>query len=301
MARDSLEAEGRKMGQDDIQHSLMTERSFLKLKSSIKEHKGAMVPIWICPKGEKFVVVEGNSRLLSYKLLKEENPNEKYYNDINCFILPKEINDEDRDFIRLISHLHGHTDWDKYERSKYLYILYADKKYGIDDLAKVVKLSKMEVKEDIEAYTIMTEQFIKRYEDVDFIGKWSYFKEFVKNKKLRNVMETLKLTDKDFATWIYENKLERAQDVRKLADILRNPNTREMFLKKDFARALVVLKDVIPEKSEKIYIKMKDLSEKFDKINVSEYKEMFKDHGNPKRKVFMELFEKMRDLVKRFG
>ncbi len=301
MIRDSYALEGLEMTQDLIQHGLITQRSFLNLRDNIKKHNGALVPIWIYPKNNKYLVIEGNSRLLVYKILKEENPSDKNYNNINCLILPKEIEEEDKNFIRLTSHLHGYTDWDKYERSKYLYVLYYNQKYPIVKLAKITKLSTRDIKEDIEAYEIMTKQFINKYADADYVGKWSYFKEFVKNNKLRITMEDHKFTSKDFADWIYNNKFERARDIRKLQQILANKESREMFIKKDFDRALEILKEVVPEKSEKIYIIIKDLTNRFDKMEYAELDSMFRDHNSPKRRIFLNLLEKMKNMLKKFS
>ena len=69
-------------------------------------------------------------------------------------------------------------------------------------------------------------------------------------------MEELKFDSNDFCDWIGERKIEKAMDVRKLDAVLKEPLARDKFLKRDLDRALEILKDLVPEKSEKIYILM---------------------------------------------
>lgn len=302
LMRDSYISETKKgeFDQKMIEFALKAQPSFSELKESIRNNKGALVPIWVYPKSGKYIVIEGNTRLLVYKMLKEEEDTTDY-DAINCFILPQEIEEEEKDFIRLTSHLNGHTDWDKYEQAKYLFNLYNVHKYPIKQLAKKTKLKPEEIRQDIESFEIMSTQFYQDYgQDRAFIHRFSYFKEFVKDKKLRYLMEDLKLDSKDFCEWVGERKIEKAADVRKLRPVLETNKSREMFLKKDLDRAIEILRDLVPEKADKLYTQMQHLNEMLDEVSFQDASDVFSS-DNPKRKIFMELQEKMCDISLKFS
>ena len=282
--------------QDEIAFWLKSQPSYNELKSSIRDSGGAVIPIMVVESvGGKYVIVDGNTRVLIHKELTKEEGQD--YEKINCFILPKGLSEENKDYIRLVCHLRGHTDWDKYERAKYLYKLYQEQLFPLEKLGKITKLSRSEIAQDIDAYKLMEEQFKTRYGEQEVVHKFSYFKEFVKNKKLKSVMKANKLSDIDFCDWVGEKKLSRAQDVRKLGTILKEKATRSMFLKKDLDRALCVLDDLIPEKSDKIYRVMSELSILIDKMPFMESQEIKSAHNPKKRKVVENLNEKLEVLL----
>jgi len=300
LARDSeIEGIGSQcLSQKTVEYFLKAQRSYNELKNAIKHSGGATIPIWVYPiEDGKYKVIEGNTRLAIHKQLKnsidEENAKEKY-GQINCVVLPKKIDDESKDYLRLICHLRGQTPWDVYERAKYLNNLYSEEKYPLEELARITKLSETDISQDIAAYKIMTIQFTKKYE-LD-VHKFSYFKEFVKDKKLKYTMESLNLTEEDFCDWVGKLKLTRAMDVRKLNNLLNEPSSREAFIKKDLDRAISVLKEVIPEKSEKIFMLMAELNKKIDKIEFIDTEEI-RTKKSKKREVTLLLYSKLKRLL----
>jgi len=300
LGRDShLEALGKKsMSQDEIAYFLSLPAPFNDLKTSIRNNRGAMNPIWVYPKDDKFVVIEGNSRLCAYLELHDDEPNNPAFENINCYVLPHEIDEETKDFIRLTAHLHGQTEWDKYEQSKYLYQLYNDKLYPIDDLVKKTKLSRKEIMESIEAYQIMEQEFSKIFPPTDrgYVHKFSYFKEFVTNKKLIGTMEEKGFNHKHFCEWVANEKFNKAQEIRGLKDIIENDRTLKVFLKKDYERARDVLRDIIPEKTDKIYGIMSELTERLNQLPLKEIKEI--ESGGRKREIIEGLLKQICDILK---
>jgi hypothetical protein len=285
------------LSQDQIRFGLEASPSYNDLKNSIFDNSGAMTPIWVYEiKNNNFCVIEGNTRLAVYKDLNLEHPENPNFKTINCYVLSQEIEENVKDFIRLTAHLHGQTPWDTYERAKYLFVLYNNKRYPLKDLVRRTKLKPKEIMEDIEAYQIMEKEFSKVFprNDGRYVHKYSYFKEYAKNKKLQGIMEEKKLSTKDFSKWVAEEKLNEARDVRKLPDILNNNISRESFLTKDYDRALELLKDIIPEKSDKIYQNMYDLTEKIKKLRVDQLKNI----DSHKRKIIKDLKEELEDILK---
>jgi hypothetical protein len=283
--------------QAQIEYALKAQRSYLGLLSAIRESKGAMVPIWVYPIDDgHYVVIEGNTRLIIYKKLSDDPEIGGHFKKMNCIVLPAGLNDEEKDFVRLTSHLRGHTDWDRYEQAKYLYQLYYTYSYPIRDLSAKTKLNPKEIKEDIEAYKIMEEQFRPKYEeDPAFVHKFSYFKEYVKNQKLRGIMSNEGYDESDFCDWVGKEKFVRALDIRKLKDVLENEKSREKFLEKDYERALEVLQTVIPERSQKMYMVMEELCDRIDKIGYGEIREI--RTKDAKKKVIQKLHAKISELL----
>jgi len=299
LGRDShLEALGKKsMSQDEIAYFLSLPPSFNDLKVSIRNNRGIMNPIWVYPRENKFVVIEGNSRLCAYLELGDEEPDNPTFKTINCYVLPHEIDEETKDFIRLTAHLNGQTEWDKYEQSKYLYQLYYDKFHPLDDLVKKTKLSRREIMESIKAYQIMEQEFSKVFPQTDrgYVHKFSYFKEYVKNKKLIGTMEEKGFNDKDFCEWVANEKFNKAQEIRGLKDIIENERTLKVFLKKDYERAREVLRDIIPEKTDKIYGLMSELTERLSQLPWKEIKEI--ELGGRKREIMEGLLRQLCDIL----
>jgi len=297
MARDSelIGTGNKKLDQKMVAFFIKTQASYRELKNSIKHSGGAMVPIWVYPISQgRYKVIEGNTRLKIYQDLIKEDEDE--YQWINCIVLPTKLDEEIKDNIRLICHLRGPTDWDKYEQAKYLYNLYNEEKYPVKELAKITKLSATEILQDIDAYRIMNDQFKEKYGEAGVVHKFSYFKEFVKNKKLKSTMEELNFDESDFCDWVGQGKIDRAMDVRKLNSILIEESSRDVFLNKDLDRALEILKDLVPEKSERIYILMAELKKKIDKIEFSDIQEI-KSSNSKKRKVVIALYLKLKSLL----
>tara|TARA_Y100000310_G_C20692351_1_gene823158 strand:+ start:76 stop:1089 length:1014 start_codon:yes stop_codon:yes gene_type:complete len=285
------------INQNDAIFYIKAQSTYKDLKKSILHSRGATYPIWVYPiKKDEYKVIEGNTRLVIHKELVQEEGDDRY-SLINCIILPEKIDEEDKDHIRLVSHLRGNADWDVYERAKYLYRLYENQKYTLEELSKITKLSEIDIRQDIDAYKIMENQFKEKYPEQEVINKFSYFKEYIKDKKLRYLMEEFKMNELDFCDWVGQKKIERAMDVRKIYGVLAEPESRKVFIKKDLERAREVLKDLIPETSDKIYKIMSDLSKRIGKMSIDESLEI-KNKKSKRRKIVEELNKKIMELLK---
>lgn len=295
-----LTTTGNGLSQESIAVALMAQPSYSSLKRAIYENHGAMVPIWVVKEKNHYVVIEGNTRLFIYKDILDKEDDSRF-ETINCMLLDLNMHDIDneiKDFIRLTCHLKGTTEWDKYEQAKYLYTLYYINKYPIKTLAQRTKLSSTEIQQDIKAYEIMAKQFFPKYEsDPNSVHKYSYFKEYVKDKKLQIAMESNSFNDSDFSNWVGEGKFEKAIEIRKLKEVLNNTDACKRFIEKDFDRAMDILKDVIPQKSEKLYILIDDMVKRLGAITYDEINEL-KQKNSQKRKLLLDLDKKVNGIIK---
>lgn len=290
-----------KMDQEEIAFFLERKNivGFQKLKDSIRENKGIVNPVWIVKDGEKYKILEGNTRLLIFFQLRDsEKQGKKYYSKIKAYVIKEKINEEDADFIRLTAHLRGTTDWDAYEKSRYLTIL-TGKGFSRNKLEKLTKLRRSDIDNSIDAFKLMSEQFLPRYgKDLSDVFKFSYFVEYVKDKKLKDIMERNKLGDKNFCSWVGSGKLKRARDVRDLRNILSNDHTKDVFIKKGYNSAIDRLSVINPSAIRGIYNDIENIIDDLgNKISPEDMVEMKEDKKDERRKLLLQLKAKLEDVL----
>lgn len=292
--------------EDQIIFALTNKKpeAFRKLRDSIHNNRGIVCPIWIEPTRDggdkKYKVIEGNTRLLIYQQLKKEEPNEEKWKTILSYVLPCEISDEQKNFIRLQSHLRGTTEWDAYEKAKYLYKLWQEDGWSIGRLEKQTKMTEKQIKENIEAYRKMEEQYLPTHgDDPNEVSKFSYFVEYVKDEKLQRLMEENSKDIKDFCDWVADKeKIPTGQDVRKLRDIFENEDTRNAFINKGFSVAMQILELKKPHLVSSLYKDIENVTEGLKSISSFEIDEIIHEENSEKENMIRELTRWSRKVLK---
>lgn len=275
--------------------------AFRKLKDSIDNNRGIIYPIWVEPKKNNFFrVIEGNSRVVAYKQLAVDQPFEEAWKKIMSYILPEQISEEELNFIRLLAHLRGTNEWDAYEKAKYLFKLWKNEGWSIPRLEKQTKMSEKEIENSIKAYEIMEEQYLpQHYDDPNETSKFSYFVEFVRDKKLQNTLQKNSLGLNDFINWVSDDKMiPTGQDVRKLKDIIEGESTREVFINKGFENARQVLELKKPYLISPLYRDIENTIEGLKNISAFELDEIKDDNEGEKQKMLEELQHWVTKVVK---
>jgi hypothetical protein len=275
--------------------------AFRKLKDSIHNNRGIMQAIWVEPLINGYYrIVEGNSRYVVYIQLQQEEPFEERWKTILCFVLPHEISEEQKNYIRLQSHLRGTTEWDAYEKAKYLYKLWDDDGWSISRLEKQTKMTEKQIRESIYAYEIMEEQYLPNHgDDPNEVSKFSYFIEYVKDKKLQKLMDINQKNTLDFCNWVAnKEKIPTGQDVRRLRDILENDETKSIFMNKGFEEALQVLEFKKPHLVLSFYRDVENVIERLKDINTQELDEIILEENSEKEKLIKELAKWSEKVVK---
>jgi len=265
--------------------------AFRKLKDSIHNNKGIVNPIWIVPtSNSKYKVIEGNTRVVIYRRLREEEPNEARWKSILSNILSDKVDIGQENFIRLQYHLRGTTEWDAYEKAKYLYKLNQGD-WSEDRLEKQTKMTVKQIKENIEAYKLMEEQYLPMYgDDPNEVSKFSYFVEFVKDKKLQKLMEKNNKNIIDFCDWVADKqKIPTGQDVRKLRDILENKEIATTYFENGFDSAMQVLSIKKPYLVSGLYKDIEAVIDGLKEINVPQLDEIIDENNGEKEKMLREL------------
>ncbi len=285
--------------EDQIIFALTNKKpeAFRKLKDSIHNNKGIVYPIWIEPlkseENKKYKVIEGNTRVVVYRQLQIEEPYEDRWKTILSNVLPHEIDEEQKNFIRLQSHLRGTTEWDAYEKAKYLYKLWHDDGWSVNRLEKQTKMTEKQIEANIEAYRLMEEQYLPAHsDDPNEVSKFSYFVEYVKDKKLQNLMKKNLTNIKDFCDWIADKeKIPTGRDVRRLRDIFDNQDSKNAFIDKGFNAAMQILELKKPHLVSSFYKDIENVIEELKEINTQELDEIINEENSEKEK-------KIRDLAK---
>jgi len=271
--------------------------SYAKLRENIESNGGIVNPIWIAPAGDRFVVIEGNTRLQVYLDLREKYPNDDKWRSIPAFLLPEQFTRDQVNFIRLEAHLFGTTPWDAYEKARELYRLNQDEDYSVERLARMTKLTPSEIRSNVQAFRDMDEYYLSRFSDPGEHQKFSYFVEFRKNAELKRLVKEGQLSIVDFCTWVGEGKFSRGEDVRRLGTVLRDPQARQALIDYDFKTALEQLGQTDPTAVNPLFEKIKEVSEGIRKMPFWEIDEIRRGQEPAKVALLKELADAVNTFV----
>jgi hypothetical protein len=232
--------------------------------------------------------------------LQTEEPHESAWEKILCYVLPTDIDEGQKNFIRLQSHLRGTTEWDAYEKAKYLYKLWSDDGWAISRLEKQTKLSVKTIKENIEAYQLMEEQYLPKHgDDPNETTKFSYFVEYVKDKKLQKLMEKHSKGVSDFCEWVADKEMiPTGQDVRKLRDIFESDKSREKYINKGFDAAMRIIEVQKPDLVSSFFKDIANVTEGLKDINANEIDEIISEKNGEKERMIKELGKWTQKIIK---
>jgi len=292
----------RDLTQEKIQYILAYKNSeaYRKLKESIEINHGTIYPIWIAPAdSDSYIVIEGNTRLVIYRDLAEKYSAEATYKKILSIVLPSDIQENQKDFIRLEAHLRGTTDWDAYEKARYLYKLFYEEGLPISQLEKLTKLTYDEIDNSIKAFKDMEQFYMPAYgKDQSSPFKFSYFVEYEKSKKLKSLMEKNGKGIEDFCAWVGKGKISRAQDVRDLPSIFSFDASRNAFEKDGYDEALDKLEVLRPDKTSRVFQHIENVIQDLREMPAFEVAEMREGIQPEKRRMLEELSTSVISILK---
>jgi len=288
--------------QEQIEFALINKnpQAFDKLKESIEANEGIINPIWVYPiNNERYVIIEGNTRLVIYRKLKEKYLNKENYKKILCYVLPPKISETQKNFIKLEAHLRGTTEWDSYEKARYLFILNYQEGYSVRVLTKLTKMSEREIRLSIQAFLDMENQYLPKYEkDPTEVFKFSYFVEFEKNKKLKETMKKNNLSINDFCDWVGSGKIPRAMLVRDLNPILETTQTKKAFIDKGYETAMEKLSILKPNLTSPLFDNIARVIDGLKNLPSWEISQIIEGGQPQKKELINELYENVKKTKK---
>jgi len=190
--------------QSAIEKKLRSMDHVKELAHDIRLNGGLMDPIVV--KDGSFEVLEGNSRLAAYRVLAEKDPFK--WGKIKARLIPAKTGDDLIFALLGQYHIKGKKDWLPFEQAGFLYRRHQDQGISQDQLADELGLKNAEVKNLIATYSFMVDHKCKDP------GKWSYFFELIKSRKVANIRRANEEFDEIIVKQIKSGEIEKAVDVR---------------------------------------------------------------------------------------
>ena len=206
--------------------------SFESLKGSIRAARGIVAPIIVVPKNGRYVCIDGNTRVLIYQELEDEEKDEGATGDWNSMKAEVLLNAGKREIetIRMTAHLVGSREWPAYEKARFLHERRNEQFMDYAELIAICGGNKRQIDEQISAYHDMNKYY--RIPNSDEAFKMDRFSGFVELQK-RGIKESVfdaGLELEDFANWIRDGQIFKLADVRKLKKVLADEEARQVFL-----------------------------------------------------------------------
>ena len=288
----AIGAEKSKPTQENIQKKLGQMDHVKELIRDIKSNGGLIDPIIV--KDGSWEVIEGNSRLAAYNVLRVNDPIK--WGKIRATILPADIDDTCVFALLGQYHIKGKKDWQPYEQAGFLYRRHKHQNTKVSKLAAELGLKPAEAKNLVDTYDFMVKN------DAKEPSKWSYFYEFVKSRKIKKWRTELGFEN-------FDNKVVQSikndavgtamgfrDGIKSLGDA--HPKVVKKFIDStyDFENAVEVA--VGSGNTDKVY---KELKRFRMWIIKNEIKEAIKKSGNAKPKIEFEtnkLYTILKNLIK---
>lgn len=217
--------------------------SYRVLRDSIKDSGGIIHPIVVNHENNgEYVAIEGNTRLQIYKDFVQKNvPGE--WSQITALVY-EGLTKIEKHSIRLQSHLVGPRDWDPYSKAKYLYQLSEIEMLPMNSIVNMCGGNKNEITKAIDAYKYMKmyyEPYAKSQGLEPDTRDYSKFREH-ENARIKSAIQHKGYPENQFAKWVVDEIIDKAQSVRLIPAIMRNKEALDTFLKGNLTEAETVLR-----------------------------------------------------------
>jgi hypothetical protein len=190
--------------QKEIEETLIKYEHVKLLLQSIKANGGLIDPLVV--RDGDYTVIEGNSRLAAYRLLASKDPIK--WGMVKCCLIPSDIEDDLISSLLGEYHIIGRKDWAPYEQAGYLWRRYSKYHIPTAKIEQEIGLSEKTIKQYIEVYEFMIAN------DDNKPQRWSYYFEYLRSNKIRNMRRERSRLDKVVVKKIKSGEIPKAEDVR---------------------------------------------------------------------------------------
>lgn len=219
-----------------------TSTTFRVLRDSIKDSGGIIHPIIVNHEGDdNYVVIEGNTRLQIYRDFERLGTPGNWTSIIA--LVYENLTELEKHEIRLQSHLVGPREWDPYSKAKYLYHLSEEESLPMNSIISMCGGGKSEIEKSIDAYKYMRLYYAPYAESkgYDFdVQDYSKFREH-ENARIKSIIQRKGFAENDFAKWVVDGNVDRAQGVRDIPAVFADDEARAVFLRSNLKEAMRVV------------------------------------------------------------
>jgi len=219
--------------------------TFTSLKESIKTNGGVIHPIIVNQVGDRYIVIEGNTRVQIYKEFKAKKIPGQW--DEIMAVVHINLPEKEAHAIRLQSHLVGPREWDAYSKAKYLFTLYQQEKLPFSQIVDFCGGDRAKTRKYIDAYQLMEDHYRPQLDSDDEFDpeKFSAFVEY-QNGKVHQSISNHGYSADDFANWIITEKIPQLQKIRQLPAVLNNPQAKAAFVAGNIDDAIRIIEAINP-------------------------------------------------------
>lgn len=218
---------GTEMTQQQIEDYLYDEEDVRVLQKQVLVDGQVYQPIYVQPKGDKFVVKEGNRRTVACKRIQEDIKKGKikgfdveHFGTLKAFIFT--CSEREIDFVLGSIHVSGPKEWARVNKANHVYNLIEVHNETMQSVAEELGTTKGMIENLYQAFRT-TERYGKKYGG-KYIGKFADFDEFYRQKGLREWAKEDPANLDLFSDFVAENKLNYPRGVRKFAKIINSEN-----------------------------------------------------------------------------
>lgn len=223
---------GGKLSEEQIEQHLYDNEDVRVLIKQILGDGQVLIPLYVIPDGEEFVVKEGNRRTVALRRIikdcqsgKLENFPKGHFDNVSAFIFDQTTTEKEIDILLGTIHVSGPRSWAAANKAGHINNLIEYHGETVQSIAEELGMTKGQVQEYYEAFQACV-AYGKKYEakNGSYIRKYSYFAELVKNRYLRQWLKEESSNLDYFIDLVGENKISYHKNVRKLAKIVRAAN-----------------------------------------------------------------------------
>ncbi len=278
--------------EERIEELLWDDPDVRDLYRQVLVNRGLIERIIIKP---DHTVMEGNCRVVVYRRLRKNHPEDQTWSTIPARVLPEDIGEKAVALLLGQMHVMGKNQWSGFEKAGHVYKLHRHFLLTQDEIASRLRMSKSKVNQLNRAFDAMKTYFLPHYPEPANVRKFSYFEELFKKPVLRDWVFCEPDAVKRFADWVGTGKLFQGVQVRELPEILENPDALDALEKKGYAEAKKVLEEENPALSSPLFRKMSEMTQTLLEARLDDIQ---RARGNT---AAQRMVRELKDALSRFG
>lgn len=202
--------------------------SYESLRDSIRAMGGISVPITVVSRQSGYICVDGNTRLAIYTEFLERGARGNW-KTIKAVVID-DANQRDIERIRVTAHLVGAREWPPYEKARYLHHLRYARVMDYGEMLQLCGGSRRDIERQIDAFHDLNAYYRDvAHDDTSPTDRYGAFRE-LQRPATKDAIFAAGLDLQDFGKWIRDGKIVRPDDIRKLPQVLSDPEAKAMFL-----------------------------------------------------------------------